>query len=445
MSPRSPAFRAIFLTLIGLGAIIPAHPTQSAPTPIEPFPGEPAELPYGVFPHLRTVEEAPRATEDLGTEIKDLSKRVTSTVRTMANRRNVSCLGDPCLVQAFPLLYNSRGSGFFGGVRAKLTNIRRNEPNLYSVDALLVRSDTRQWNVSLGVDFPRIDSLPLDPRWKVRTNYSRSTETRYFGIGRSSEIQTRRPDDQVRYALQEQGFQTSFLFRAGRIGDTEVRLFTLLSVIRHKPSELSPSIPSKLYEDNPLGARQGGISARTGFGALIDRRDSEVLSRRGWATETSVEIARPPVGDFSFERFSFIDRRYFTRGRYTLAFRSSFDYLQGEIPFWELAGIGGIDPIRNVASSQGLRAYRYGRYHEKEKFMLNIDHRVHLASTRLFGQFLQTVLLPLAVDLGRLGEQNAWCVSSGINMLFNKNFLIRTFLGYAPTGYALRLSFGQEF
>lgn len=437
---------AIFLTPAARAALEPEATTKKpAPIPVpDKLPGEPENLPFGFFPSIREAQDNPRGPEDLKTEIKDLQSRVESTVRTVANRRNVTCFGDPCIVQAFPLIYNSAGSGFFAGFRLNLSNMARTDPRVYSFDAHIVRSDTHQWVTSFALDFPKVEAFPLQPRIKMRFNYSRTTQDRYYGIGPSSAASLSRPTQELRYALQETGFQTSLVVPFFNVGAQKVHAFASFNSIRFSPARLDNSIPSKLFEDSPLGS-EGGISARMGLGLLIDNRDTEVYARRGWATELAFESAGRPIGRYPFHRYSLIDRRYLSSGNYTFAMRFNLDSLEGAVPFWELTSLGGIDPIREVSSAEVMRGVARGRFHERVKIILSVDNRVHFRQRRVFGLLCEPMLVPVGVDLGRLGSQGIWSLSTGANFLFNKSFEVRTMGAYSPTGYEFRLAFGQEY
>lgn len=423
---------AVFLTLASARAAAPVE-------------ADPPKLPYGLFPSLRSVTETPRETEDLQTEIRDLQRRVESTVRSFATRRNVTCFDAPCLIQAFPMMYNSPATGFWGGLRANVANMTRTDPYAFSVDSMLLRSDTNQWITYLAFDAPNIEWLPTQPRIKVRMNRQRTTETRYYGTGTASKLAVDLPDDQVRYALQETGFQTSILVPLASFSDRRLFGFASFAVIDHHPSKLSSEIPSLLFVNHPTGTKHGGISARVGGGFLVDARDRELFTRNGWAVETSVESAGPPLGDFRFHRLSLIHRQYGSSGAYTAGLRFTVDMLYGDVPFWELPGVGGVDPIRDISGPTGLRGYVPGRFHEKIKAVLSFDNRIHRAPRRFLGIYYEAVIVPLGIDLGQLGKQPAWSLSSGLNVLFNKNFLVRSLIGYSKMGYEARLAFGQEF
>ena len=285
-------------------------------------------LPFGIYPHISKIQGTSDAQKknSLGKEIQKLSTQVKDTVKSIASHRNTSCFGDPCLVQAFPLVYNLIDSGFFGGFRVKLTDVKRPNPYLYSVEASLIRSDTQQWLVFAASDFPKIEFLPLQPRLKTRLSYSRTTDTRYYGTGNNFDLDFAIPERDVRFALVEQSVQNSLVMPIVKLQSQHVSLFASFYSAKNSPKPYGNPDDSKLVQDNPTGL-DGGITTRLGGGFLIDSRDQEILSRQGWALEAAVERAAPPLGRYKFHRFTLIDRRYFSRGRFTLASRTSLDSL----------------------------------------------------------------------------------------------------------------------
>ncbi|MBS1986187.1 MAG: BamA/TamA family outer membrane protein [Bdellovibrionales bacterium] len=416
-----------------------------AAEPSKNIEGTPENLPFGVFPPLNPEIEIPHDTQSLGTEIKDLSKRVESTVKTLASNHNIQCFRNPCLLQAFPIAYNAPGSGFFGGARVNLSNMSRKNPRLYSLDAMFVRSDTDQWNAFASLDLPKIESLPFDPRWKIRVKSSRTTQPRYYGIGPSSETAAKQlSSEQLRYSLEEQGTQTSILVPLTVFEGRHVNFLTTFGSVRHQSGRISEDVYSKLFADQPLGYH-GGISSHFGFGIELDERDRESISRHGWQIETAGEVGAPPIGQFDYRRYTLIYRGYASWENLTFASRTTFDSLDGDVPFWEMSGVGGIDPISEISSPDSLRGYDAGRFHEKLKLIFNGDLRVHLRPRRAWGQYLEPVWIPIGVDLGRLGSQTGWSLSTSAVFLFNDSFMIRTLYGYAPTGSNLQLTFGEEY
>jgi len=153
----------------------------------------------------------------------------------------------------------------------------------------------------------------------------------------------------------------------------------------------------------------------------------------------------PPLGAFSYRRYTVVTRFYGSEGPYTLAGRLTGDSLEGEVPFWSMSATGGLNPIEDIASSESLRGYPNGRFHEKQKVILNLDHRWQLPARKIFGQKGEPVIYPLGMDFGRIGPWNAWSLSTGAGILFNRTFMVRGILGYSPGYWLMHLAFGEDY
>ncbi len=400
-------------------------------------------LPFGSYQSLNSIQKSPKDNDTLTDEVKDLTLKVRDTVKDIAAHRNMQCFGDPCLLQIFPIVYNIPDSGFFGGARAKVTNVSRIEPALYSIESYVIRSDTQQWLTYLYLDAPQIEWLPTKPRVKARTFYSRVTERRFYGTENNFE-ETFEPDSRFRYSLEEVGLQSSLIIPLFNLGQQRINTFGSFSYVRHRPKTFDSLGTSKLFEVSPTGI-SGGRSNRIGAGFQIDSRDKEVLTRKGWSLEVSGELSRRPISQYDFSRISLIDRRYFTKGPFTVANRMTFDFIMGSPPFWELEGVGGIDPVSDVTNSTLFRGLLPGRYHENIKIIENLEFRWHFRPTRFFGLHTEPVLLIAAIDAGRFGRFNDISGSTGMKFLVNRSLQIQTYFSYSKYGFDIWADFGQEF
>ena len=414
--------------------------------PTEDDDGTPDYLPFGKYPRLSsTVVKEPPKNQSLGQEVENLGAQMKQTVKDFASYRNMTCLGDPCELQAFPIVYSKIDSGFFGGARFRFSNISRRNPAFFNIEGYVIRSDSQQWLNSLTFDFPLIEAIPLHPRIRVRTSYSRSTEVRYFGTNHSFIKNVNSvPDEDVRYSLKERGFTTGVVIPLFRVGPQNVNFASSFTTIEHRPASFESRPTSKLFEDSPEGIN-GGASTRIGLGMIIDSRDRDVLTQNGWELEAFYENAGPPFGRYKFKRITVIDRRYASQGRFTLANRISIDSLWGDIPFWELRGIGGFDAISDVSSSTILRGFPNGRFHEKVKIIESAELRYQLNTRRVLGIVTDTSLMPVGLNVARLGDHNALGLSTGAQLLFNKGLLVQLFFAGSRDDRSLHLSFGQDF
>ena len=407
-----------------------------------------AYFPRNQYPELSDVQ--PETTEPnpkagLVGEIKTLSSEISKSVKEVAQKRNLTCFRDPCLVQVFPLMYSRPNSGFFGGFRARLTNISRQDPFLYVVNTQIIRSDTAQWLASANLDVPRINLGLAQPRLKLRSSYARSTEFRFTGEGRVSHDLSRRPDEDKRYSINESAFGgTVLLPLKSYLDESKFGLYGAFDYSRARNDPFQSAATSILFTEKPM-SYGGGTYRSAGAGFYFDTRPTETLTRAGGLLEVGLRLGMlTDPRKFSY-RFTIIDRRYHSVRRWTLAHRFTMDGLIQDAPFWELAGIGGIDPIRDVSGSGILKAYTGGRFHENFKFIESLELRLHQNEFRLMGLRGDLALMPLGVDAGVMSRLFAWSVASGVDVVWNRSFYTRFYVAFAEKEWAMRLKFSQEF
>jgi len=401
-------------------------------------------LPTGVFPHIKdySFQTMPKDTR-IKSEIQNLGNEIKSTVKNVTAKRNFDCLGSPCNIKAFPLMYTKIYSGFWGGFRTRITNEERNDPYLYGIDFAFQRSDTLQSDVSFGVDVPRLLFLPYQPRFMFNFSYLDTDELRYFGTGSDATFYEQNLDqvENTRYDLDLLSIEMLVAFRVAIVKEQVYSIYTGFHKSSVKTDQFRSQNDSQLYVSRPSGY-EGGAGGAWTIGMAIDSRDSEFLATRGTLQEFGISVGGSPVGDFKFRRFFFNDRRYFTYKRSTIAHRLTFDALSGDVPFWEFARVAGMNPVADIASSDILRSYFRGRFHEPYKILESIEWRYNAGRIWLFGLRPEFIGVPIAFNIGRLGDSNAWSTSTGAYFAFTKSFIAQVFTGYSPTGWDLSLNFG---
>lgn len=389
------------------------------------------------------TELAKPQSDNLVGGIKNLSQEITKGFKKVAQKRNMTCLNDPCLLQFFPLAYNRRNSGFFGGMRINLTNISEKNPYFYTAHLQVTRSDTEQWLGSAYFDVPKIKFRHFTPRLKLRAHYFRSTEFRYTGVGSESYTLYKFEDEAKRYSHNQTGAGSTILIPLFNKTDSLFGIYTSLDSmhVKNQPFIESTSI---LFGQKPV-AYQGGQFQKLGFGIYFDTRDNEYLTRHGQFFELGYGIGKLKYSKDWVQRAGMIDRRYFSSGRWTLAHRLTMDVLFGASPFWEDSSVGGIDPIRDVSGSGILKGYSGGRFHEKFKLIESFELRVQQNDFKALGLNGSLVLVPIAVDLALMGYMGAWSTSMGLDAMWNKSFLTRFYMSYAEKDYSVNLKFNYEF
>lgn len=401
-------------------------------------------LPSGNHPHLRElIGTEPDEDDGLNSEIKNLGNQIKSTVKTVTAKRSFSCYGQPCNIKAFPLMYTKRYSGFWGGARAKLTNDSRNDPYLYAIDLNVQRSDTQQSEIAIGFDLPRVQSVPYHPRLKLEFTALKNNEVRYWGQSEAAKYYENNLSkiDQTRFNIEQYQIESLMSFRVAVIREQTYSVFGGFHSTTVNTSPFLEANKNQLYYEKPR-AHKGGVGGAWTIGLISDSRDSEFLAKSGWMIEGGISVGGSPIGNFKFTRIFLNDRRFFSYKKSTLAHRLTFDVLSGDVPFWETKRVAGLQPVSDIASSDLLRSYFRGRFHETFKIVESLEWRYRLGKVWLFGLKPDMIFVPTALNFGQLGDSKAWSVSSGSYFAFSNSFLAQLFTGYSPTGWDFSLLFG---
>ncbi|MGB0839955.1 MAG: BamA/TamA family outer membrane protein [Chitinophagales bacterium] len=122
-----------------------------------------------------------------------------------------------------------------------------------------------------------------------------------------------------------------------------------------------------LEQDNILGSNGGRISS-LGLVATYDSRNHLFFPTEGWLVEFSALRNGEFLGsDFNFSRLSLDAATYRTnKWDHVIALNAWFNFNFGDVPFNEMAVIGG---------TKKMRGYFEGRYRDKKVWMLQGEYR----------------------------------------------------------------------
>lgn len=145
------------------------------------------------------------------------------------------------------------------------------------------------------------------------------------------------------------------------------------------------------------GAVQGIV------GLLFDSRDHEYTPQSGMLHEVSVLSGTGIGADFTYGRANATARFYQAiYGEYLVfAARLMGDVLFGEVPFYELARFGGLNPRDAPGGSEAVRGVPAQRYHGKLKVLANVELRSKLWSFEVFDQRMNLGVVAFG-DTGRV-------------------------------------------
>ena len=132
--------------------------------------------------------------------------------------------------------------------------------------------------------------------------------------------------------------------------------------------------------------------------------------------------------------------RYFSiSDRTTVAHRTVFEVLSGEVPLYAFGEIGGSRRSKGLGGSDSLRGFDRQRFTDNVRFFTNTEVRHLLRNTKVFRQYLDWYGV-LFVDSGQVARvredlgvgRTHWSTGIGVRVSWNTDFVIRSDLGFSP-------------
>jgi len=135
-----------------------------------------------------------------------------------------------------------------------------------------------------------------------------------------------------------------------------------------RKEEIVAREPGRLLASGAIAGGSGSSEVGLGASATLDSRDSQFFPRRGSYLEVWYLYYPGPLGHHSgFGRGAVDAERFLALGNdHILALEGSLAFTQGDAPFTQLAGLGGV---------HGIRGYADGRYLDKISFGLQAEWR----------------------------------------------------------------------
>ncbi len=207
-----------------------------------------------------------------------------------------------------------------------------------------------------------------------------------------------------------------------------------------------------LAAQRPLGAGGGDVAlAETGL--LLDTRDLEVDTHRGFYVNASV-FGSPALGGplaYSFAGGNVTFRQYVPLlPGVRLAVRLMADVKRGSVPFFERTIYEGVEFGDGLGGSETARGVARYRLAGEDKLLANLELRTDLFTWHPFDRSLD-LGVATGIDAGAAHQRGYPTVAAlggfaGARLLWDQAVLVRVELGYAGQGSAaVYVSFGEEF
>ncbi len=167
-----------------------------------------------------------------------------------------------------------------------------------------------------------------------------------------------------------------------------------------KRSRVNAYDRSLLAADQPFGM-DGGWGLMLLGGLVYDSRAPELTPTSGVFAEVTGRVAPPlPGGQGAFVG-AFGSFRHYTEltDGAVFAWRVMGEWLQGQVPFYEMVHWGGIVPVTGMGGSETLRGAAFGRWRAPGKAVFNAELRLRALRHTIGGEAFEWQLVPF-VDAG---------------------------------------------
>lgn len=372
---------------------------------------------------------------------------LTQGIERVVEKKFFEFWGDPWTMQGLPIVFPSPDSGLNIGLKLMLQNIRRQDPHKYELDAQVLVSDRGRFKHALRIDVPHAFSDRI--RFTGRIAYDRDLTLPYFGIG--NDVYLNPADVAKDQALflntrSSPSITLDSLLYAGK-------RFRLGPIVGFRWTDVTYPNPSLLAQQRPTGV-DGGKTHYVGFGAIYDSLDWEPYPSQGAYHELFVRFHDRYIGsDFVFRRYTYTFRWYHRlHRRLVFGQRWIAEFLDGDVPFFEMAALGGSWPSIGWGADRFMRGYETNLFIDKARIAASFELRWDPIYFTVAGQDITVGFVPF-VDIGRVAPSfdkfstKGWKASLGlgIRVIAQTRLVVRGDFAVGQDGAAFYVNLGNSF
>ncbi|MCB0418032.1 MAG: BamA/TamA family outer membrane protein [Bdellovibrionaceae bacterium] len=385
--------------------------------------------------------------KEMGEDIKDFGEQMVMRIDRLIKQKSFTFLGDPWTVQGIPIFFPARNTGVHLGVHIMMNNIRRQDPHKAQFMGQVLASDQGQLKHFIQLDLPR--AFNGNFRIRGRAALDRDLQQRYFGLSnettvdRNAAYQNALVYQNIRH---QPSFTLEFLKRFGRN-------LLIGPVLGLKWSTITAPAGSLLAQQAPAGVN-GGRTHYFGLAIIDDRTDFEPYPSRGSAHELFLVFYNRILGsDYDFFRGTYEYRQYWPLHRtLTLAHRTFFETLNGNVPYYEMGATGGLNRTLGFGGSRFLRGYFENQFVGNLKLAMSLELRWDPLTFNMARQVFTLGFVPF-LDFGRVWNTDRpltfgpWHASTGwgIRAIWNHRFILRGDFAMNSEGTNVYVEIGNHF
>jgi outer membrane protein assembly factor BamA len=406
--------------------------------PIQPAMGAPAPTPD-------SPEDS--SLQGMGNDIKKFGEDVAERIDRIIKKKSFDMFGDPWTLQGLPLIFPTSDNGFNLGLHIFMQDIRRQDPEKFALEGQVLASDEGRYKHFLRFDYPHA----LDGRYRItsRFAYDREISLGYYGIGNNTPIDTSQLN-RATPLYQMVNTAPSFTLQFMRYFGSQTRIGPIIGL---KWTTIGAPDGSLLQQQQPLGLN-GGRTHYIGLAIINDTTDFEPYPSRGMANELYLNWYTPLLGsNYNFFRGTYFFRKYWPLHR-TLIFahRTMFEVLSGDIPFYEMQSIGGLEPTISFGGDKYFEGYVPNQYIDRIRLVFGFEFRWDPISFQFYKQDISIGFVPwvdfgrvwpsvLPIDFSNIHASTGW----GARIIWNSRLIIRADFAINIEGSMFVINLGNSF
>ncbi len=360
---------------------------------------------------------------------------------------------------AVPSLTFSSGEGWEYGGKLFFYQFGKGNIQPYRWHFLLngAKSTEEKLDVYAFLDMPHIWG-PAS-RLDIRLEYKKFGLEDFYGLGNRPDYRKDVADPEKPDFLSEEYYNYNHRWSACYVNaqwPLQGRHFKLLAgaaMVRTRLSAYPP--PNRLHEE-PQSGMAGGYSNYLRTGLVLDHRDQEAVSTRGYWTDLLIEKCSTWLGsDYDYSRITLTDRRYVPLlPRVVYAQRLLLEHMPGHPPFYEMAVISSsYQRFEGLGSGRSMRGVPRLLFIGPSKLLLNLELRIRVMDLRILKQDL-TFYGHLFADGGKVWLRSDakdlknlhFAEGVGVHVQWKKDLIGALDIGRSPyNDMAIYLTFGNLF
>ncbi len=395
------------------------------------------------------VPRQPKRKGGMGNDIKKIGEQVAGRIDRIIKKKTFEMWGDPWQMQGLPLIFPGGPSGFNLGLKLALQNVVRQDPHELEVEAQILTSDKGRYKHYFKFDAPHAFNDRL--RLTFRVNYDRDIELPYFGSsGNDTEIDFA--------ALGNENDPRYLNVRAGPSIDFQA-LYRFADYWRFGPvghirwTDVTFPAGSLLGIERPSGIG-GGKTHGLGVALIRDQLDWEPYPSRGSYHEiTALHHGGFTGSDYDFNRFTYTYRRFMLlHRRLIFAHRTLFEFLEGDVPYFEMSAIGGVNPSLAFGGDRFLRGFEGGQFLDRIRLAMGFELRWDPLFFPFAKQDITLGFVPW-IDIARVWPRvfplqlGGWHAAGGwgFRLIWNSRLIVRGDLAFSSNGTQYVMTLGNSF